>query len=54
MPTLRPRNISPDNAVNIVFGLASIIIGIVTIAFGWLMWKLKKRREGESHYMPEL
>jgi hypothetical protein len=48
MPALHPRDISSDNTVNIVFGLASVVIGIVTITFGWLMWKLKKKREGKS------
>jgi hypothetical protein len=48
MPALHSREISPDNTINIAFGLASVFIGIVTIMFGCLMWKLKKRREGKS------
>ena len=51
MPALHSREVSSDNTVNIVFGLASVIIGIVTITFGWLMWKLKKRHEGRSPHM---
>jgi hypothetical protein len=52
MPTLQSRDVSPDNAVNIAFDLASVLIGFVTIMFGWLMWKLKKKRGGKSFNKP--
>lgn len=51
MRALHTRNVSTDNTINIVFGLASVLIGIVTVMFGWLMWKLKKRRQGKSPHV---
>jgi hypothetical protein len=57
MPTILSRDVSPENAVNIVFGLASVLIGIVTVIFGWLMWKLKQKRGGarpQTAFQPQI
>jgi len=36
-------NLSTDNTIGIVFGVLTFILGVLSVAFAWAMWLLKRR-----------
>jgi uncharacterized membrane protein YqaE (UPF0057 family) len=32
------RGLSTDNTINIIFGILASVLGILSVAFAWVMW----------------
>jgi hypothetical protein len=41
-------NLSADNTIGIVFGVLTVILGVLSVAFSWAMWLLKRRNNRRS------
>lgn len=37
-------NLSTDNAIGIIFGVLTFVLGVLSVAFAWAMWLLKRRK----------
>jgi len=48
------RGLSTDNKINLIFGVFTIIIGVLSIALGWAMWRLMERPRRLRHESPSL
>jgi hypothetical protein len=36
-------SLSTDNIIGIIFGVLTFILGVLSVAFAWAMWLLKRR-----------
>lgn len=44
LPQLIARgNLTTDNTIGIVFGILTFVLGILSVAFTWAMWLLKRQ-----------
>ncbi|KAE8447477.1 hypothetical protein EG329_010750 [Mollisiaceae sp. DMI_Dod_QoI] len=46
--TLYPRGLSADNKINIIIGVLTIVIGILSAVLTWVTWRLTKDRRRHS------
>ncbi|KAH9220581.1 hypothetical protein DL95DRAFT_383073 [Leptodontidium sp. 2 PMI_412] len=56
-PTIHilPRGISADNKINIIIGVLTIVIGILSSMLAWSTWRLTRdRRRRHGHMSPAI
>ncbi|TVY49809.1 hypothetical protein LOCC1_G000436, partial [Lachnellula occidentalis] len=48
-PTITPRTLSTSNIINIIIGVLSIAIGILSSILAWAMWRLTSDGRRRMH-----
>ncbi|TVY78385.1 hypothetical protein LSUE1_G006623 [Lachnellula suecica] len=49
LPTITKRALSTDNKINIIIGILTLVIGILSVILAWAMWRLTSDRRRRLH-----
>jgi F0F1-type ATP synthase delta subunit len=53
---LRSRDLSTSDKINLIIGILTTIIGVLSVVLAWVMWRLtndRRRTRTLSRYLPD-